>query len=118
MIDERLHRRARRVHVGKDHERGEPVLIVGNRFENRLSNKCKCAFRANDQATEYLEGRRAVEKRLHVIASRVLNTELLAETCHEFRIRFDFALDLHQASGERGLGGCELLLGICLERYR
>jgi hypothetical protein len=45
-------------------------------------------------------------------ACRVLNAELLAETCHELRIRFDFALDFHQASGKRRLGGCELLLGI------
>src|SRR6516164_2102265 len=112
MIDERLHCRARRVHVGKDHERSEPVLIVGNRFENRLSNKCKRAFGANYQATEYLEGRRAVEERFHVVAGRVLNAELLAETCHELRIRFDFALYLHQASGERRLRGRELLLGV------
>jgi hypothetical protein len=112
MIDKRLHRRAGRVHVRKDHKRREPVLIVRDRLENRLRNKRECALRANDQAAEDLERRRTVEEGLHVVPSRVLNTKLLAETCHEFRIRFDFALDFHQASGERRLGGCELLLGI------
>src|ERR1700722_3458367 len=112
MVDKRLHRRACRVHVRKYHERRESVMIVRYRLEDRLRNKRECALRANDQTAEDLEWCRAVEEGLHVVARRVLNAELLAETRHEVRIRFDFALDLYQASGERGLQGCELLLGI------
>jgi hypothetical protein len=52
MIDKRLHRRAGRVHIWKDHERREPVLIVRDRLENCLGNECKCALRANDQAAK------------------------------------------------------------------
>jgi hypothetical protein len=47
-----------------------------------------------------------------VIASGILDAELFAQSRHELRVCFDVALDLHQAGGERRLGGRELLLGI------
>jgi hypothetical protein len=61
-------------------------LIVRDRLENRLRNKRERALRADDQAAEDLERRRAVEEGLHVVPSRVLDAELLAETCDEIRI--------------------------------
>jgi hypothetical protein len=56
----------------------------------------------------------SVENRLHVVASSILDAELFAQSRHELWVCFDVALDLHQASGERRLGGRELLLGIIL----
>ena len=97
-----------------------------------------------NQAAKNLIRRRAVEKRLHVIARRVLDAELLAQLRHQLRISLNLALDLHQtlqlphikaehgtgrnvapfverewgaklkAGGQRRRGGGELALGIGL----
>ena len=47
-----------------------------------------------------------------MVASSILDAELFAQSRHELWVSFDVALDLHQAGGERRLGGRELLLGI------
>src|SRR6516165_6470911 len=112
MVDKRLHRRAGRAHIGKDHERGQPVLIIWDGLEHSLGNERQRALGADHQAAENFKRSSAIEKRLHVIASGILDAELFAQSRHELRVCLNLTLDLHQAGGERRLGGRELLLGI------
>src|SRR6516225_7250220 len=114
ILNERLHCSTCRVYVRKDHERREPVLIVRYGLKYRFGNERQRTFRTNDQAAENLERRCAIEKRLHVITGRVLDTKLLAQPSYKLRISLNLALDLHQPRGERRLGGGELTLGIGL----
>ena len=100
------------VHVGKDHERCEPKLIVGNRIEDRFDDEGQRPFGSHDQPAEDLARRRAVEECLHVVAGRVLDAELPAKAGDEVRIRFDRPLDFDQPGRERRLGCGELLIGI------